>query len=53
MEASVIVPTYRGAKRIRTLLDALTQQDFDGSWEVVVSMDGEVDDTRAVVDDYA
>jgi glycosyltransferase involved in cell wall biosynthesis len=53
MDASVIVPTYRGEKRIRTLLEALAQQDYDGDWEVVVSMDGEADDTRAVVDEYA
>ncbi len=53
MDASVIVPTYRGEKRIRALLEALTKQDFGGAWEVVVSMDGEADRTRAVVDEYA
>lgn len=53
MDASVIVPTYRGESRIRPLLDALTRQDYDGQWEVVVSMDGALDDTRGVVDAYA
>lgn len=53
MDASVIIPTYRGENRIWPLLDALARQDYDGAWEVVVSMDGIVDDTRAVLDQYA
>jgi GT2 family glycosyltransferase len=53
MDASVIIPTYRGENRIGPLLEALTRQDYDGAWEVVVSIDGIVDDTRAVLDEYA
>ena len=53
MDASVIVPTYRGENRIRPLLEALALQDHEGSWEVVISSDGVVDDTQAVVDEYA
>lgn len=53
MDASVIVPTYRGESRIRPLLDALIRQDYDGEWEVVVSMDGILDDTRGVIDAYS
>lgn len=53
MDASVIVPTYRGEDRIRPLLEALARQDYDGTWEVVVSIDGTVDDTKAVVAEYA
>jgi GT2 family glycosyltransferase len=52
MDASVIVPTYRGEARIRPLLDALVRQDYPGPWEVVVSVDGIVDSTRAVVEEY-
>jgi GT2 family glycosyltransferase len=51
--ASVIVPTHRGAHRIGTLLEALAGQTFDGSWEVVVVIDGTVDGTADVLETFA
>ncbi|WP_052226235.1 glycosyltransferase [Microbacterium mangrovi] len=50
--ASVIVPTYRGEERLPELLERLTVQDYDGPWEVVVALDGELDGSRAVVAAY-
>ncbi|PRY63241.1 glycosyl transferase family 2 [Knoellia remsis] len=53
LDASVIVPSHRGADRLRTLLPALAAQDHDGPWEVVVVLDGVVDDSPAVLESYA
>jgi len=50
--ASVIVPTHRGARRLPALLDALAEQDVSGPWEVVVALDGVLDDTPAVLRAY-
>jgi GT2 family glycosyltransferase len=53
VEASVIVPSHRGAHRIGPLLQSLVRQSFTGAWEVVVVVDGLVDDTVDVVESYA
>lgn len=53
VDASVIIPSYRGEQRIRPLLDALAAQTYEGPWEVVVSVDGALDQTSEVVDEYA
>lgn len=50
--ASVIVPTYGGLRRLPALLDALTEQDMSEPWEVVISIDGIVDETKALVEQY-
>lgn len=47
--ASVIVPSFRGEQRLPELLERLTVQDFEGTWEVVVALDGEFDGSRAVL----
>ena len=51
--ASVLVPTHRGAHRLPTLLDALARQDVRDPWEVVVAVDGVLDDTPAILSSYA
>ncbi len=43
--ASVIVPSHRRAHRLPTLLEALAHQDHPGPWEVVVVLDGVLDDS--------
>ena len=50
---SVVVPTRGGARRLPVLLEALAAQDVAEEWELVVVLDGLVDDTRAVLDTFA
>ncbi len=50
MRASVVVPTHRGAHRLPQLLDAMSAQDFDGEWELVIVVDGVVDDSLAILE---
>ena len=45
LDASVIVPSHRGAHRLPALLDALARQDHSGPWEVLVVLDGVLDDS--------
>lgn len=52
MQASVVVPTHRGAHRLPPLLDAMACQDFPGEWELLVVVDGVVDDTLQILDAY-
>lgn len=52
LQASVIIPSYRGEQRLPELLERLTRQDFEGAWEVVVALDGEDDGSRAVLETY-
>lgn len=52
--ASVIVPSYRGATKLRTLLPALAAQDAPlDSFEVVVVIDGLLDDSPRIVSQAA
>ncbi|RYB95854.1 glycosyltransferase family 2 protein [Nocardioides oleivorans] len=46
---SVIVPSHGGARRLPVLFAALAAQ-VDAEWEAVVVIDGDVDDSSAVVD---
>jgi GT2 family glycosyltransferase len=52
VRASVVVPTHGGAHRLPELLDALAAQEFDGDWELIVVVDGVVDDTVSVLEGY-
>lgn len=51
--ASVIVPTRGGATRLPVLLDALVAQVVEEPWEVVVVLDGDIDNSSAVLTSYA
>lgn len=51
--ASVVVPTYRGEHRLPTLLEALVRQDAVEPFEIVVVIDGDVDQTKSILVDYA
>lgn len=51
--ASVIVPSHGGAQRLPVLLEALAQQDFAEPWEVLVVVDGVVDETSERVSEFA
>ena len=44
-DISVIVPTYQRRTLVLALLSALSAQEFDGSFEVIVVIDGSRDGT--------
>jgi glycosyltransferase involved in cell wall biosynthesis len=50
---SIIIPTYNGAKRIGKCLEALTQQEYQGEFEIIVVDDGSTDETEEVVQQYS
>jgi GT2 family glycosyltransferase len=52
-DASVIVPTHRGAHRLPILLEALAAQTYSGAWEVVLVVDGVLDETPDLAAAYA
>jgi len=49
---SVIVPSFRGAERLPNLLDSLSKQETSIAWELIVVLDGVVDDSEEVLDRY-
>ncbi|MEI6620774.1 MAG: glycosyltransferase family A protein [Actinomycetes bacterium] len=53
-DASVVVPSFGGARRLPTLLDAFVAQQItvDMTWEVIVVADGVVDDSLEVLRNY-
>lgn len=51
--ASVIVPSHGGAQRLPILLEALCHQDLPAPWELVVVVDGVVDETPDLLADFA
>ena len=52
VELSVVIPARNEAATIVAQLDALTGQEWDGSWEIVVVDNGSTDATAAIVTDY-
>jgi GT2 family glycosyltransferase len=52
MKLSVVIPCYNEATTIGTQLEALADQDFEGSWEVVVSDNGSTDGSVRVVEGF-
>jgi GT2 family glycosyltransferase len=53
LACSVVVPTRGGAARLPRVMDSLAAQEMADPWEVVVVLDGDVDDSAAVVTQYA
>lgn len=49
MDASVIVPAYNAEKSIASCLSSLKEQDFRGSYEIIVVNDGSRDRTAQIV----
>lgn len=49
MKLSVIIPCLNAAKTIGVQLDALSQQEWDEPWEVIVADNGSSDETLAVI----
>lgn len=53
MKHSVIIPCYNCAETLGEQLEALSQQAFEESWEVIVADNGSSDDVAAVIEAYA
>jgi len=51
--ATIIVPTHAGAHRLPALLQALEQQTTRHDWDMIVVVDGVVDDTPALLETWA
>jgi glycosyltransferase involved in cell wall biosynthesis len=49
---SVVIPTYSRRQLLDVQLTALADQDFDGTWEVVVADNGSTDDSVALAESY-
>lgn len=49
----VVIPTLNGASVLGDQLEALTQQDFTGVWELIIADNGCTDGTAEVVGRYA
>jgi glycosyltransferase involved in cell wall biosynthesis len=52
MQLSVILPCYNGAETIAIQLEALAQQQWSGSWEVIVVNNGSTDESMNIVEQY-
>lgn len=52
-EISVVVPSYNGALRLPVLMQALADQDFCGSWEVLICLDGSTDNSTEVLSHWS
>lgn len=53
LDISVILPVLNGALTIEQQLTALADQEWSGSWEVVVVDNGSVDDTAKIVSEFS
>lgn len=53
VELSVIIPAHDEEPRIPAQLDALTAQDWDGTWELIVVDNCSTDRTAEIVEEYA
>jgi glycosyltransferase involved in cell wall biosynthesis len=52
MKVSVIVPTYNSQATIKSCLDSLSNQKFEGEYEIIVVDDASTDATASAVSDY-
>ena len=52
LDASLVVPSYRGASHLPVLFEALRRQDFDGRWEAVIVLDGVEDESPEIIEKY-
>jgi len=51
-DLSVVIPVCNGAATLAAQLDALTSQQWSGSWEIVVADNGSTDGTVELVESY-
>jgi GT2 family glycosyltransferase len=53
LDVSVVIPCRNGARELPEQLNALAKQQYEGTWEVVISDNGSTDDSRAVAERHA
>jgi glycosyltransferase involved in cell wall biosynthesis len=52
IEVSVVIPCRNGARYLARQLDALAQQDYEGSWEVIIVDNGSTDDSPSIAERF-
>ena len=52
MKLSVIIPCYNAAETIAEQLEALTRQQWDKPWEIIVANNRSTDGSMAIVERY-
>lgn len=52
MKISVILPCFNGAATLTVQLEALTQQQWSGGWDVIVVNNGSTDESMVIVAQY-
>ena len=50
---SIVVPTRRRPRQLGSCLEALTQLDYPGEFEIIVAADGRDEETESIVDGFA
>jgi rhamnosyltransferase len=50
--ATVVIPTFNGERYLRRILEILSQQDLDGSFDILVIDSGSTDGTLDIVRDF-
>lgn len=49
VSCSVVVPSHGGAHRLPELLEALSQQNYENSWELIIVLDGVIDESETII----
>ncbi len=52
MELSIVIPCRNAARTIATQLEALSAQEWNGSWEIIVADNGSTDGSQEIVKKY-
>lgn len=52
IDATVVIPTYNGQDYIRQILQALADQEFDGTFEVLIIDSGSTDKTLEILKEF-
>lgn len=52
VDASLVIPSYGGERRLPVLFAALREQTFRGTWEAIVVLDGVIDGSLAVIEKH-
>lgn len=53
LAASVVVPSHRGAHRLPDLLEAFAAQDVQEPWELVIALDGVLDESPQIIEAFS
>jgi GT2 family glycosyltransferase len=53
IDVSVIISAHNAAATLGEQLDALMEQKWSGTWEIVIADNGSTDDTALLVNDFA